>query len=49
MILDVGAGPGYLIRHLDKEMTDRLLQVDSSGMWLVRHEAMGYGFLTYIS
>ncbi|TPX33639.1 hypothetical protein SmJEL517_g03518 [Synchytrium microbalum] len=41
-VLDLGSGPGYLIRYLDKEMTDRVVQIDSAENMLLRDKDVEY-------
>ncbi len=31
-MIDVGSGPGYIARHLDRDMADQLIMIDSSGI-----------------
>ncbi|KAK4049618.1 hypothetical protein OIO90_005377 [Microbotryomycetes sp. JL221] len=35
-VLDIGAGPGYIARHLDTEITQKLIMTDSSEAMLYR-------------
>lgn len=32
-MLDVGSGPGFLAKHLDSEITKKIVMVDSSSEW----------------
>ncbi|GAA5999950.1 uncharacterized protein JCM10292_003552 [Rhodotorula paludigena] len=38
LVLDVGSGPGYLARHLDQDITQKVIMVDSSKEMLYRDE-----------
>ncbi|GAA5974401.1 hypothetical protein JCM11641_005261 [Rhodosporidiobolus odoratus] len=38
LILDYGSGPGYLAKHLDEEITKKVIMVDSSRKMLYRDE-----------